>query len=282
MKREILLPGAALAGGIAGFFLRRTQLAADYDPVTRLMSGDHLSGRLLIGRVVLLAVVFALGCRGAQRRTLTAQQWFRAPNTGYIMLVVCAGLVLIMAGALGAWEQTRVGQRDLIRLAACVLSILGGAGALMAGRGAYRAVWSEQMSIMLMGPSFAALLWLVSGYQAQARQPEVRLFAWQSLAGVAVVLALYGQVSLSLNKGGPAGTCAAGLMGICLSLTTLADGHGLACNLVCLFSAVYLTAQSYMLLRNAFGDPWPERMPTRAEEDEDDEDDIRPLFGTKD
>lgn len=285
MKREILLPAAALTGGTAGFFLRRAELAAAYDPVTRLMSSDHPAGRLLIGLAVLLGAVFLLGSRGAGKRGLGAQQWFRAPHTGYMMLVVCAGLVLMLAGAAGLWEQSRGGQRDLIRMAACILSVLGGAAALMAGRSTYRMLWSEQVSILLMGPAFAALLWLVSGYQAQARQPEVRLFVWQILAGVAALLALYGLVTLSLDKGGAMSTCVTGLLGISLSLITLADGHGLAFNLFYLFCAVYLTAQTYMLLRGAFGAPWPQRMPDRAEEDEDDKDDgddIRSLFGTKD
>lgn len=285
MRKEILLPALALAGGGAGFLLRRTELDAAYDPVSRLMSMDHPATWILMGLAAVMLAVFVLACRGAEKRNNTPRQWFCAPEDPvYIMLTVSASLILLIAAGFAARELLHARERTVMKIVSVALSVLGALGALAAGRCSYRNEWSEYVPLQLMGPAFCALVWLIVGYQAHAREPEIQLFAWQILAGVSVVMALYNQVSLSLNKCRLWSVCVPGLMGIFLSLVTLADSGSLTMKTVNLFSALYLTAQMYLLLRNAFGAPWPERMPRRAEEDDEEDDEengIQPLFGPK-
>ena len=266
MKKEILLPAVAWLGGIAGFALRRWELAGAYDPQLHLMRSSPAAW-LLYALSVALLVLIVLACQGMGRQTRTPQQWLYAPSSGYIMLVVCASFVLMASGLAGLWEQSGQYVKDKMLLLTCALCLLGGATALMAGKSVYRGRWTKSTPLLFMGPSFCTLVWLVSSYQANARQPETRLFVWQMLSGVAVVLALYGTVTLAMGKGGAGRTCVFSLGGISLSLTTLADGHSLCFVLVYLFALLCLTAQSWMLLRTAFGRPWPERMPLGAEEE---------------
>ena len=254
MKKHVLLPALAWAGGIAGFALRRWELNTAYDPAAKLMS-TTAAGIALTVLMAALAVVFILGCRGMGRRG--AADWFCAPASGYAMTALCGGLVMAIAGGVSVWQIYTTGQRSGMGLAAGLLLILGGAMAAMATPGMYRGKWSEGMPVLLMGPSFAALVWLVCIYQLHARQPELKLYVWQLLSAVAVVLALYGQVTLALDKGGAGRTCVYGLLAAAMTPAALADGVGLAYTLVWLGSAVWLTAQTYMLLNAAFG---PERM----------------------
>jgi len=262
MKKEYLLPVVAWLGGIAGFVLRRRELSVAYDPELKLMRGCPATWLLWLLTAALLAL-FALSCRSMGKEQRRPEQWFYAPTTGYIMPVVCAGFVLMAAGLVGLWQQSRLYQKELMVLLTCVLCLVGGVCVLLAGQSAYRSQWSKNTPILHMGPSAATLVWLVAGYQDHARQPETGLFVWQMLSGVAVVLALYGYVTLAVGKGGAGWTCVFGLVGISLSLTTLADGHSLAFMLVYLFAVIYLTAQSRMLLRMAYGS---ERMPQGADE----------------
>ena len=264
MKKEILLPGAALLGGLAGFGLRRWELAACYDPVTKRMADGCPAPWLLAVLAAALLVLFAAGCRGMGKDRRSPEEWFYAPDTGYILLMTCAGLVLLMGGALGLWEQMTAYRKDVIQLLLAVLCLAAGPATLMAGRGAYRGVWSERMPLLLMAPSFCTLVWLVAAYQQHSRQPVVRLFAGQMLAAVAVVLALYALVTLSLDKGGAGWACVLGLMGVTLTLTALADGQSLLFNLIGLFAVACLTAQCHMLLR-----PRARRMPQGADEEEE-------------
>ncbi|MBQ3134551.1 MAG: hypothetical protein IJB75_01920 [Oscillospiraceae bacterium] len=269
MKKQIWLPALAWVGGIAGFALRRWEWNTAYDSVTRLMS-TTLAGGLLTALMIVLAVAFILGCRGVGRRS--AADWFYAPSGGYAMAALSGALVMLLGGGFGLRQLYAGGERNMMSLAAFLLLIVGGATAAVLAREIYRGIWSAKATpIMLMLPSFGALFWLVCVYQQHARQPEVQLYAWQLLSAVAIVLALYGQVTLSLDKGGAGRTCVYGLLAIALTPAALADGADFAHSLVWLGSAVWLTAQSYMLLNAAFGPERPERMcpPEEAEQPEE-------------
>ena len=259
MKKEILLPAAAWLGGIGGFVLRRWELAEAYDPQLRLMEAVPATWMLWVLSGVLL-VLFALCCR-KMRKDLCPEQWFYAPVTGYIMLMVVSGFVLMASGFAGLWQQRLLFVKDKMLLLTGALCLLGGACVLVAGRSVYRGLWNKNVPLLFMGPSFATLVWLIAAYQRCARQPETSLYVWQMLSCVAVVLAVYGMVTLSVGKGGAGRTCLFSLMGISLTLTTLADGYDLAFVLMYLFGLLYLTAQSWILLCVASG-----RMPQGADE----------------
>lgn len=265
MKRKYLLPVVAGIGGVVGLSLRRMELDMAYDPQLKLMQ-PCLATWLLWGLAAVLLILFAVGCRGMDKKEYTPQQWLHAPGSAdYIILVVCAAFVLIAAGVVGLWEQSGLYRKNAMLMVTWVLCIVGGMAAIPAGRNAYRGQWNKHTPVLYMGSSFAAVVWLVAGYQEHARQPETGLFVWQMLSGVAIVLALYGLVTLAVGKGGAGWTCVFCLMGIVLSGITLADGHSLAFTLVYVFAILYLAAQSSMLLRVAFG---PERMPQGAEANE--------------
>lgn len=261
MKKEILLPAAAWLGGIGGFALRRWELAEAYDPQLRLMQTVPATWLLWVLSGVLLAL-FAFGCRG-MRKDLTAKQWFYAPVTGYVMLMVISGFVLMASGFAGLWQQRVLLEKDTMFLLTGILCLLGGMCVLMAGRSVYRGQWDKNAPLLFMGPSFATLVWLIAAYQRCARQPETSLYIWQMLSGVAVVLAVYGMVTLAVGKGGAGRACLFSLMAISLTLTTLADGFDLPFVLMYLFGLIYLTAQSWMLLCVASG-----RMPQGAGDQE--------------
>lgn len=267
MKKEILLPAVAWLGGIAGFALRSWELTTAYNPQLRLMHTGPVTW-LLYAAMAALVLVFVVSCRGMGKEKRPPQQWLYAPSTGYAALVVCAGFVLMAGGLVGFWQQSDLYVKDRMLLLTYVFCLLGGVCVLLVGQSVYRGLWTKNTPILFMGPSFSTLVWLVAGYQANARQPETGLFVWQVLSGVAVVMALYSTVTLAVGKGGVRRTCVFSLMGISLSLTTLADGYDLAFVLVYLFALLYLTAHSWMLLCGAFGEPWTERMPQGADEDE--------------
>lgn len=247
MKKEILLPVVAWLGGIAGFALRRWELAMAYDPELRLM-GECPATWMLWALGAILLVLFSLSCLRMGRERRSPNQWFYLPRTGYMTLVVCAGFLLMVAGLVGFWQQQTLYQKELVAMLCYVLCLVGGGCVLMTGQAVYRGRWSRNTSILIMGPSFCTLVWLVATYQENARQPEVGLFVWQILSACAVVLALYGMVTLAVGRGGAGRTCVFTLMGISLSVVTLADGHDLADTLLYLFALIYLTAQAYLLL----------------------------------
>lgn len=261
MKKEILLPAAAWLGGIGGYALRRWELAEAYDPQLRLMQPVPATWLLWALNGALL-VLFVFSCRGL-RKDLRPKQWLYAPVTGYIMLMVVSGFVLMASGFAGLWQQRFLLVKENMLLLTGALCLLGGVCVLSAGRSVYRGLWNKNTPLLFMGPSFATLVWLIAAYQRCARQPETSLYVWQMLSGVAVVLAVYSVVTLAVGKGGAGRACLFSLVGISLSLTTLADSYDLPFVLMYLFGLLYLTAQSWMLLCAASG-----RMPQGADKDE--------------
>ena len=270
MKKEISLPLIAWLCGLVGFGLRRWELAGAYSPELGLMA-PHVANWLLCGLGVVLAIFFAFACRGMGKKR--AEDWFYAPVTGYIMLSVCAGFVLAMAGGLSLWEQLNSYRSEFLPRAAAICCVLGGIGVLLFTRGVYRGLWSDKAPLPLMLTCLGGVLWLICLYQQHARQPVVRLFVWQVLASVAMVLALYGLVTMAMGRGSAGRSCVYCLMSIALGPVAIADRCSLSNTLIWIFALVYLTAQSYMLLRGAFGQPWPERMPQGADDDDDETDD---------
>ena len=273
MKKHILLPALAWVVGIAGFALRRWELNIAYDQQTHLM-GTSIPGVLLTALMAVLVVAFALGCRRLGRRS--PADWFYAPASGYAMVAMTGGLLMLIAGGMGVKQMYAGGERNLMALLAFLLLIVGGATVSVLTREIYRGIWSAQATpIMLMLPSFATLFWLVCVYQQHARQPEVKLYAWQLLSAVAIVLAMYGFASLSLDKGSAGRTGVFSLLAVTMTPVALADGVGFVNTLVWLGGAMWLTAQSYMLLGAAFGPERPERMcPSQNEEQPEQDDDL--------
>lgn len=269
MRKDILLPATAWLGGAVGFVLRRWELTQAYDPQTRLMSVVPATWALGIMSAALF-VVFALCCCGMGRNR-DPKQWFCAPSTGYIMLMVSAGFLMMASGLMGLWRAD-VQNMGMLLLAAYGLFIPGGVCVLLAGQTAYRRAWSKNAPLLVMLPSFATLVWLIACYQDNARQSQVGVYVWHILSAVAVVLAAYTLVTLAVGRGGAGRASLFSLMGIVLSGTTLADNmHKPATMLVYLFALLYLTAQSWMLLRAASGVPWPERMCPEEDEQTDTE-----------
>ena len=270
MKKEILLPVTAWLGGVGGIALRRWELAQRYDAQLRLLT----TGRdtwLLCGLLGVLLVLFGFSCLGMGKRRRAPEAWFYAPSTGYIMLVVAAAFLLMAGGLAGLWQQRNLPAKDTMRMLNYALCLLGGGCLLCTGQDAYRGRWSKYTPLLYMGPAFAALVWLIAAYQHNAKQPQTGLYVWHMLSAVAVTLAVYTMVTLAVGRGGAGRACLFSLLGISLSVTTLADGHDGPEVLIYLFALLYLTAQSWLLLRVAYGEPWPERMCPDEDEQTDTE-----------
>lgn len=249
MKKERLLPALAWVGGIAGFALRRSELADAYDAQTKLMRTDCPQTVALCVLVAALFILFAISCHLSLRTTRAGGQ---AGGTGlfYPTLAVSAAFILMLAGGVGLWQNIRLHDKNIIALIACASCFVAGACIPVAAVQVYRDRRTARFPILLMAPSMCSLVWLIVSYQQNAKQPVLLLYMWQLLAQVAVVLALYTMVSLSLNKGNAGRVCTFGLMGISLSLIALADGFEPVQTLLYLFALLYLTAQTWLLLRD--------------------------------
>ena len=101
MRKEILLPAVAVAGGGAGFVLRRWELATAFESDAGLPIPGAPATLALIALSVAMAAVLALLCRGKYPSFTGYDEAFQAKgNTLYATAMVLSAFLLLGAAAL--------------------------------------------------------------------------------------------------------------------------------------------------------------------------------------
>ncbi|MCI8871016.1 MAG: hypothetical protein HFF39_10870 [Lawsonibacter sp.] len=280
MRKDLILPALALAGGGAGFGLRWRQIASAFDPQSMLFR----TGAPATLALAVLAAAAAAALLWLTRGGKTPEDWagaFRCSSPVYMTLMAAGGLLLFAAAALGLlegmgllalWKQGGYESFPLMHLMAAALCVPAGIAALALGKGNYRGELPRQYPLLATLPAYAALPWAVSLYQEHSRQPELMIFL-PALAGVVcAALGLYAQAAFAFQR--PRGKLCLffSLMGAALLLTALADRPNRFFAVMSLACVLLLLGQSFALARNMFGSPQAEppageRMPSGAQEE---------------
>ena len=277
MRRDIVLPVLAVAGGVAGFFLRRWQLASAYDPETELFVHSAPATGALLGLTALLALAFLLAVLKKKEGLDDFLPAFGSPGTGQMTIFAAAGLLLMAAGMAGLFSGLRAIQLWQLapeeyqlstlatRLLAAALCLPAGNAVLLMGRMAYRGELDKLACFLSPFPALAALVWLFSTHLEHGTEPVLMKYALGLFAALLLTLAHYCVAGFLYGKPRPRGTLFFALTGVALGITALADGPDL-------FAAVATAAFSLSALgfaRALLAGPWPERMPPPEEEEQD-------------
>lgn len=275
MRRDIFLPVLAVAGGVAGFFLRRWQLASAYDPETELFVHSAPATGALLGLTALLALAFLLAVLKKKEGLDDFLPAFGSPGTGQMTIFAAAGLLMMAAGMAGLFSGLRAIQLWQLapeeyqlstlatRLLAAALCLPAGNAVLLMGRMAYRGELDKLACFLSPFPALAALVWLFSTHLEHGTEPVLMKYALGLFAALLLTLAHYCVAGFLYGKPRPRGTLFFALTGVALGITSLADGPDL-------FTAAATAAFSLSALgfaRALLAGPWPERMPPVEEEE---------------
>ena len=236
MRKDIILPALALAGGGAGFLLRLWQYASAYDPASQLFdTGAPASLALVAWAVVMGALALLLGRGGAPLEK--PEESFLCPSTGYMTVMAAGGLGLLLAAAAGvpemlwdyqSWQADP--QRHILPVTlglSVAFCLVGAMGALASGRNNYRGITGLRARVPAALPAFAALPWIMALYQEDSRDPVLLRVFVPLLAAVFLLLALYQQAAFFYRRSHPVRFTFFAVMGISLGLASLADRPGL-------------------------------------------------------
>ena len=277
MRRDIVLPVLAVAGGVAGFFLRRWQLASAYDPETELFVHSAPATGALLGLTTLLALAFLLAVLKKKEGLDDFLPAFGSPGTGQMTIFAAAGQLMMAAGMAGLFSGLRAIQLWQLapeeyqlstlatRLLAAALCLPAGNAVLLMGRMAYRGELDKLACFLSPFPALAALVWLFSTHLEHGTEPVLMKYALGLFAALLLTLAHYCVAGFLYGKPRPRGTLFFALTGVALGITSLADGPDL-------FTAAATAAFSLSALgfaRALLAGPWPERMPPPEEEEQD-------------
>lgn len=290
MRKDIILPGLAVAGGAAGFALRKWQLSAAYHPETGLFTHGFPATYALLGLTAVLIVLFVLFLLAVRTTTQVPSDFlpaFGSPEAGQMtvwaaagLLFFAAGLVNLMEGVqmLQLWQATPALDRDPTQLTLTVALLLcallcfpAGAGVLLMGRSAYR--WEMPQSLWYLAPmpAFVGLLWLFSTHLENGTQPVLMKYGFTLAAAAFLMLGHYYVAGFLFDRPRPRRALFFSLSGVVLGLTSLADGLSLGTCVLTLAFVLSALGFTRALLVGA-GPGWEERMPSGAEDCEDIED----------
>lgn len=275
MRKDVALPALALAGGAAGFFLRRWQLDSAYRPDTQLFAHGAPATYALLGLTALLAVLLLFLLREKRDGLDDFLPAFGSPSAGQMTLFSAAWILLAAAGGLGMMDgfqalrlwraspemyQLSLPASQLLTGALCVLA---GFGVLFMGRMAYRGALGGQECVLVPFPALAALVWLFSTHLKHGTEPVLMKYVFTLLAALLFTLAHYYAAGFLYGRPRPRLTAFCALMGTAVGIVSLADRPDR-------FTAAATAAfalSSLALARALLGGPWPERMPQGETED---------------
>jgi len=265
MRKDILLPLLALAGGGVGFGLRFWQNASAFDHNAMLFQEGAPATLGMIAALIVLAAITLVLLRGGSDPK-EYDQAFSCPSALYMTLMTAGGFLLLASAGLGAMEFMK--QMELWKLGAvltmpimlglaALLCLPAGVGTLLLGKGNYRGALPGAYPLLTMLPAYALLPWLVALYQENSRQPETMLFLFSILGVVFGELGLYLASCFAFGRPHPKLCLFCSVMGTVLLLTTLADRSGLFSAVLSMAIVLLLLAQTAALARNTFGPDWP-------------------------
>lgn len=277
MSKDNTLPVLALAGGVAGFFLRRWQLGSAYRPETGLFVHGAPATYALLGLTALLAVLLLLFLRKLPKGLDDFLPAFGSLEAGQMILFAAAWILLLAAGALGLLDGLRTLRLwraspeayqlslPVSQLLTGVLCVLAGFGVLFMGRMAYRGRLNDQACFLAPFPALAALVWLFSTHLKHGTEPVLMKYAFTLFAALLFTLAHYCAAGFLYGRPRPRLTAFCALMGTAVGIVSLADRP----DWFTAAATVGFALSALALARALLGGPWPERMPP-SEEDTDD------------
>lgn len=262
MRKEIILPGVAVIGGIAGFVLRRWDLAVAFEPDTGLVIPHMPSTYALLALSAVVALLLALLCRGKHHSFSKGyDQAFSAKgNVLYITAIVLSAFLILGAGVLFIWTFVTGENLVITRLPLAFLCVISFGCAIFTGKNNYRGEGRGKFSFTLLMPAYTCCMWLIAAYQARAADPVILDYLYELFAIIAALLGLYFTAGFSFERAKVFRASFFSLLGIYFSIVTLADRHDLATMLLYGFVILYLLASVVVLLYNARRPEGP-RMP---------------------
>lgn len=274
MRKDIVLPALAVAGGAGGFFLRRWQLASAYLPEAGLFTPGAPATYALLGLSALLVLAFLLPLWKKPEEFGDFLPAFGCPGTGQMTALAAAGLLLMAAGALGLrdglaelrlWREFP-GLYPLSKPAALLLAgglcIPGGLGVLLLGRMTYRGELDRAGCFLAPFPALAGLVWLFSTHLEHGTEPVLMKYVFALFAALLLTLAHYYAAGFLYGQPRPRRTAFLALTGATAGIISLADRP----SLFAAAAAIGFSLSALALARALLAAPWPERMPPSEED----------------
>ena len=251
MRKSVILPGVAVAGGLVGLLVRRVYLAHGFEAGTGLpISGAPSLWAMVLVSAAVAAALLVLS-RGKHRKFDQCYTGAFSPDTTPLLSGALAGAVLLAIGgflALAAWAGLGV------------LSLLAAAGIYFVAQKMRRG--APILTAWAVVPGFACCLWIMANYyQSWAEEPVLGQYLIPMLGALLSMIACFLVGGFAFGKARVTLTLTVCLAAGAFNIMALADGLPLADTALYLGMMFYLLSMAAALARN---DAKPEAPPACA------------------
>lgn len=250
MKKHILFPAVALAGGAAAFVLRLLQNRTGFDTIGLPVSGN-VPGIALVACLILMAVILLVLSRSLPSPVEASfPQPFAAENASQLFLPVAGALLIALSGLADLYEgatfnnllaqiqfaadpysstipdaATAVGFSPASQLILGAASLLTAAALFLSAVSCRKWMAAKPSSgLFLLVPPVVLVVRLVMTYRLDSITPALEAYYVELLALIFLTMAFYRLSSFAFGDGRLRRFALyAGLATVC-SLATLADG----------------------------------------------------------
>ncbi len=253
MKRISITLLLSIFCGAVGFYFRHRQLLTGYE-ATGLAIPNNLWSLLLIAFSLLVLAACLLLIFQCVQTPGTYAEAFAARGHGiYLVFSWLSAFLLIISTAIRVStlliSHTSYAWIEWIR---CVLCIIAAFCFIAVSTGNFfrtglGSSGERSYSLALLAFPYMCCLWLITAFQSTSSNPVISKYIYYILSIICILVATYCVASFSFKRPKPKLCLLFSLMGIYLSIVTLADSHTWSERLLLLASILYL-AQSAMIL----------------------------------
>ena len=261
MRKCVLLPAAAVAGGVVGLLVRRVYLANGFEAGTGLpIAGAPSLWAMAIVTVVVLGLLVALSCGKHKNYTQCYTGSFYSEHTVCIAGMLAGAVLLGVGGflALANWfSSPSLGLMEKpLRRELSVTWFYLGIFCLLAAAGIYFVTQKMRQKEPILTawaamPTLAGCLWVVANYYDHwAEEPVLGHYAIPMLATGLSMLGCMMIGAMGFDKARISTTLAFSLSGASVCVMALADGLNWANTAILLGMVFYQLSMASALIAN--------------------------------
>ena len=257
MRKALILPIAAVIGGLIGLVVRSRFLVQAFEPDTGLpLSGVPITYAMWAVAIITAVVIAALSLGKHRTYEKAYTSAFGRGNMIQTSGTLAAAGLFLAAGFFNieAFVSSPVNTMTMARTVSVVRPILG-----VVCLGAAAGIWfvtqemksfKQAKSIWTLLPGFAACLWVMANYQNWAQDPNLEKYLFSLLAVLLSMVGCYCLPGFAFGKGQVSLTLITCLLAGAFGIMVLGDGLPLMDVSLILAMVFYLVSMASILLDN--------------------------------
>lgn len=229
-KGVIFMPLAAFAAGVAGFFIRRTELGTVFDEATGLAERNAPVSMILIALSVAVFLAFAMVSYFIGSKYKAVNDYvhaFSPAGFSYLAIFFILGFCWLASDIMYFLDLQAVGVFAVIDMIYVIMSALSAVSIIFLARAAYRRRAGAELLLFGVIPSVFLCFWLILLYKQNAANPVLLEYSYQTLAISAAALSFYFSAGFVFKKTAAGKLLLSMLLTVYFGMVVLADNTGL-------------------------------------------------------